>query len=767
MKTRYARLLGAAFVLAAVSAMAQNKPVQPSVETRGKTWSASQDTATLPPQKNEVFRRPAIKHQPFEMLDYRTQPPRPMRANEMMPPFPDGRPAMTAGEYYKELNRIEKDLNGIGYTMRDKTNKSTLIGRTLPDTAAIERQRQDIRRRLKPITPIIVGTEPLAKPRRLKVQTLATGGPPGQRRLSLLAPVNPLGSGTAQNTTSPLATNPAGAARTGGFQTYTGTKNSGEIPGTPAYEEKLLNGQIPLSIDIAVDKSLLKNPEHFNIGLGDPSIVGAGFSAWLEHSLNGDEITMGAFANGGMSLVGQNFKLLDAAAWATSGPTRNAADGHVNVLGENLLAPFHIDQAGPINKVLDSQSKSVDQSVKFHIVVGIIPIAVSIGGRGDVGYDAVLIVKDRRVHVEFDPYVRVDGFVEAGVDIVIAGAGIYGNIVIVKDTVNVFGQMGFKGKIPPPLSEPGFPTTLNGSTLRLYDEATRPKFTSEFGADNTVELFSGSIGVYAYIYVPDCCFPPWTKLEYRHDVVSWPGIRSGPDRIFGSGEVPLYLTRPLTQLELVELKRQVDLARGFGPGVKDKLPVANTPNSFASKSGFASKAVPHPFPDAAVAKDSGLVSKSATNAAPDAALGRTTGFASQSKTNVSPNAALLSKSESPLSAPAPLVALGSPSPFATAKSNLSARVQPPANAVFNTLPTPPPKNSYTEQRLAGKLEPHSHRIGGDYATGNVTSAQICQLVCEKEAQCKSWTYVTPTGQCQLKNVVPAKIEGSCCVAGVK
>jgi hypothetical protein len=203
----------------------------------------------------------------------------------------------------------------------------------------------------------------------------------------------------------------------------------------------------------------------------------------------------------------------------------------------------------------------------------------------------------------------------------------------------------------------------------------------------------------------------------------------------------------LTPQELGELRRQVDLARGFGKNVKDKLPVANTPNAFQNPS----------------------VAKSATDARPDAAIAKPSAFVSKSTTELSPNAALLAKSASPSNAAAPAVAINTASPFATTKSNVSARAQAaaPANSPFATLPAAPPKNSYTEQKLANKLEPHTHRIGGDYATGNVASAQLCQLVCEREGQCKSWTYVTQTAQCQLKSVVPAKTEGSCCVAGVK
>ena len=732
-KTKFLRLLIALISITVFPVLAQEARKQNlvSVETRVKTWDRSQDTATLNPQKTEVLRRPAIKHVPFEMLDYRTKTPKPMKADELMEPFPDGRKQMTAGEYYKELNRIEKDLNTIGHTLRDKDKKSILIGRTLHDKNLIARQSQDLKRRLKPRTPINVLTEPLEKPRRIQVRKAAV--PFGKRSEFIETPVNPIIPVVFIKTASPFAANPADAARSSNFQSYTGARNSGEIPGTPAYEQKLLNTPNQLSIDIPIDKFLLQNPEHFNLGFGDPSIVAAGFSAWVEHSLNGDDVTMGAFANGGMSLIGRNFNLLDAAAWATSGPTRNAADGHVVVLGQNLLAPFHIDQAGPIDKVLDHQAKSVEQSVKFHMVIGIIPIAVAIGGRGEVGYDARLVVRNRSVQVEFDPYVEVAGFVEAGVDIVIAGAGIYGNFVIIKDTVYVWGHMGFKGKIPPPLSEPGFPTTLNGSTLRLYDAATRPQFYFGFGADNYIELFSGSVGVYAYIYVPDCCVPPWTKLEYRHDLVSWTGPHSGPDRIFGTDEVPLYLTRPLTQQELIDLKRQVELGRGFGKNVKEKLPAANTPAG---------------------------------------TFGKSPGFASKSETVTSANSAFTNRPASTFNpAPGNATATVNATPFAS-NSNARAQALTPAhtlsNAPFKILPALPPKGSFTEQSLANKLEPNSNRLGGDYASGNVASAQICQLVCSHDAQCKSWTFdIQNQGQCLLKNVVPARIKSASAISGIK
>jgi hypothetical protein len=733
MKIKFSFLLLALISIVAVPALAQDVRKQNlvGVETRLKTWDKSQDTAQLPPQKTEVLRRPPIKHVPFEMLDYRTKTPKPMKADELMAPFPDGRRQMTAGEYYKELNRIEKDLNGIGHTLRDKDKKSILIGRTLHDKNLITRQTQDIKRRLKPRTPINILTEPLEKPRHIQIRKSPV--PLGKRTQLLETPVNPVIPVVFMKTASPFGANPGETFRNENNPSFSQVYKSGVVPGTPAYEQNLLNGQIPLSKDIPIDKFLLQNPEHFNLGFGDPSIVAAGFSAWVEHSLTGDDVTMGAFANGGMSLIGQNFNLLDAAAWATSGPTRNAADGHVVVLGQNLLAPFHIDQAGPIDKVLDHQAKSVEQSVKFHMVIGIIPIAVAIGGRGEVGYDARLVVRNRSVQVEFDPYVEVAGFVEAGVDIVIAGAGIYGNFVIIKDTVHVWGQMGFKGKVPPPLSEPGFPSTLNGSTLRLYDAATRPQFYFGFGADNYIELFSGSVGIYAYIYVPDCCFPPWTKLEYRHDLVSWTGPHSGPDRIFGTDEVPLYLTRPLTQQELIDLKRQVELGRGFGKLAKEKLPAANTPAG---------------------------------------TFGKSPGFASKSETVTSANSAFANRPASTFNpAPGNASATANASPFATnsnAKAQALAPVRTLSNAPFKTLPALPPKGSFTEQSLANKLEANSNRLGGDYASGNVASAQICQLVCSHEAQCKSWTFDGQNqGQCLLKNVVPARIKSASAISGIK
>jgi hypothetical protein len=77
------------------------------------------------------------------------------------------------------------------------------------------------------------------------------------------------------------------------------------------------------------------------------------------------------------------------------------------------------------------------------------------------------------------------------------------------------------------------------------------------------------------------------------------------------------------------------------------------------------------------------------------------------------------------------------------------------------------------------LEPGVDRVGSDYRNFEVGNADLrnqpelaCQTACQKEGQCKAWTYVKPSpqdptkGRCWLKTSVPAPRASNCCVSGV-
>jgi PAN domain/Trypsin len=91
----------------------------------------------------------------------------------------------------------------------------------------------------------------------------------------------------------------------------------------------------------------------------------------------------------------------------------------------------------------------------------------------------------------------------------------------------------------------------------------------------------------------------------------------------------------------------------------------------------------------------------------------------------------------------------------------------------------PTERGATGTRAAEVLvEPGTNRGGSDYRNFEVGDADLrdqpelnCQAACQKEGQCKAWTYVKagvqgPKGRCWLKTAVPAAQANNCCVSGV-
>lgn len=65
------------------------------------------------------------------------------------------------------------------------------------------------------------------------------------------------------------------------------------------------------------------------------------------------------------------------------------------------------------------------------------------------------------------------------------------------------------------------------------------------------------------------------------------------------------------------------------------------------------------------------------------------------------------------------------------------------------------------------------RPGGDYARFSIGSGDPneCALRCERDRRCKSWSFAYPQDSeragCWLKSTVPARVESTCCVSGVR
>ncbi len=74
----------------------------------------------------------------------------------------------------------------------------------------------------------------------------------------------------------------------------------------------------------------------------------------------------------------------------------------------------------------------------------------------------------------------------------------------------------------------------------------------------------------------------------------------------------------------------------------------------------------------------------------------------------------------------------------------------------------------------GLAQANFDRPGGDYLSSPVTSGDPadCALVCERDKRCRAWSFNYPTdvsssAVCWLKSNVPARVQDSCCVSGVR
>ncbi|OAQ20922.1 WSC domain-containing protein [Thermosulfurimonas dismutans] len=93
-----------------------------------------------------------------------------------------------------------------------------------------------------------------------------------------------------------------------------------------------------------------------------------------------------------------------------------------------------------------------------------------------------------------------------------------------------------------------------------------------------------------------------------------------------------------------------------------------------------------------------------------------------------------------------------------------------ANSIYNVVGLNVPKIHYGDG-----VEDNIDRPGLDYKNFNLPypDYKLCQDACDKDPECKAWTYVKPYtiqgayAKCWLKNAVPNPVRNKCCISGVK
>src|SRR5262249_21720396 len=86
----------------------------------------------------KVNERPAIPHKPLTTVDPKTGK---RVAPDTLLTMPNGK-KVKASEAFAELNRIEKKLNAVGHTLRDKSKRVVLQETILPREKMAEQSRK-------------------------------------------------------------------------------------------------------------------------------------------------------------------------------------------------------------------------------------------------------------------------------------------------------------------------------------------------------------------------------------------------------------------------------------------------------------------------------------------------------------------------------------------------------------------------------------------------------------------------------------------------
>lgn len=432
------------------SALAQNPPrradTAPQTEIRVQQAEVKPETvqAQIKPALIKLNRRAPIQFKAFEILDPTNR--KPISRDTMLPELPNGK-RLTAGEYYDQLNGLEQQFNGLGYTLKN------------PGEAKVELQ---------------TSTVPLATLQR-QAQLLNSAHLPNTK----FVPFN------LQNI-EPI--------------------HRQMVIANPKLLERIV---FPTAKTVHVSKD-------WNKSLGDPGVFSAYINGKIE--LNGTQALtkVDGEANAGGSIFSHSFDLL-----RVTGNLNAPSSGLMNVkVGVSVVgvSVYRLNQS--VNTAWsksDSLSKTLDKSVTIHFSLGPIPMSAKIGAQGTAGIAYAVAIAPVKASAHVGPFVHTKVYAQVGVDIVVAGAGAGANLTLLNTDGN-----------------------LNGSLSIELDQASKPFFKWADSYSQSLDMLSGNLYIYAYIYVPCWHLPPWCKKEHNWNVFSWTGFHASGSLFNNSGTLYLY-----------------------------------------------------------------------------------------------------------------------------------------------------------------------------------------------------------------------------------
>ncbi|MEM7554924.1 MAG: hypothetical protein AAF378_12645 [Cyanobacteria bacterium P01_A01_bin.84] len=409
----------------------------------------------------QVIKKAPIQFKAFELKDPQTSK---IVAPDKVLTLPNGK-KVRAKEYYAELNRLEQQFNKLGYSLRQPEEKVTLQTSVLKNSE-LQKQSEEFKK-----------SEDVDARNAEKIK-------------QELDPQKVLRSIKQQPTTP---------------------KNEIITPGTETPESKInpevnpgeLNKQFKPSAPQATSGTgqYIKT---WNKSVGSNSTFSAYINGKLE--LKGTTTSSKAFAEGkaGGYMFNRHAQLLRARADLNAPTTGNMTTSlNLSVVGRNV---YSVQDSRPSTLTkADTYSRSLDKQVaNIRFSLGPIPMRARFGvqGRAGFGYYVVASASQRKAYAKLTPFIDSRAYGQGGADIVVGGAGVGTNLLLLKDNLDVRGQ-----------ARVGF-ASGNRAYLNAY-----------YYGYNRLEALSGNAYAYAYIYVPKFGIPPYKKKQWNWNIWNWSGLK--------------------------------------------------------------------------------------------------------------------------------------------------------------------------------------------------------------------------------------------------
>lgn len=425
----------------------------------------------LNPNLIKVNKRQPLPFKPFEMRDPETGAE---ISPEVVLTLPDGKQAK-AGEYYNTLNEIERGLNELGYSLREDWESITLQESIVDDTA-LKSQARLIRATVDENKPFSVRSFDEFNRDAMQPQ-------PERASDSLKVfkpPINVIAvpGGTKEN-----------------------TKIGGVAPRIGQSTVDLIN-----SINVPKKPIVTRTVKEYPYSFGDPNLFSGSVNGKLDLNGSEEKMTLLGEAKAGASIFGITADVLRLTG-SVNAPNKGNMTGKVTLDVLPLGTVYSLSLNGASISKEDGATKTLDANfANFRVMIGPVPVQVKAGARGDAGFRYYAGLNPTSAAAEFTPFVHSRVYVQAGVDVGVAGAGAGAEMTLLNYDLAMSGSIRLWAQIP------------EGQTKQMLG------IREQYKISNKLEMLNGSAYAYAYIYVPKFGIPPWKKKEWRWDIWKWNGF---------------------------------------------------------------------------------------------------------------------------------------------------------------------------------------------------------------------------------------------------